>query len=71
MTSMLRRRPLWPPFVAWFLVALGLLPWAKRFGSAPWAAMAPLGAMQVQLAAIWGIFRRLAGRGVLWKGRRL
>lgn len=65
------RRDLRPALGSWLLASLGLLPWATRFGGRAWAFLAPVGALQVQFAALWGILRRLLGRGVRWKGRRL
>lgn len=66
-----RRQSRWPAVVSWLAAAAGLLPWAHRFGDRRWAWLAPLGAIQVQYAAIWGILQRLAGRGVRWKERVL
>ena len=57
--------------LSWVTTALTMLGWAARFGGRPWALLAPLGALEVQLAAVYGIIRRLSGRGVPWKGRRL
>lgn len=65
-----KRRPA-PALVSWIAAAAALLPWASRFGGRRWALLAPLGAVQVQFAAIWGIIRRLLGHGVHWKGRNL
>ena len=56
---------------AWGAAALGSLPWAWRFGSA-WAALgAPLGAIIVQAAGVWGLTARLTGRKIRWRGRRV
>lgn len=56
---------------AWGAAALGILPWAQRFGSA-WAALgAPLGAIVVQAAGVWGLAARLTGRKIRWRGRRV
>ncbi len=66
-----QRRPSWPVLATWLAAAAGLRPWAHRFGGRLWAYLAPLGALQVQFAAIWGILQRLAGRGVRWKERVL
>ena len=65
------RRRRWPVFAGWLGSSAGMIPWARRFGGRRWAWLAPLGAVQVQGAAIWGILRRLAGRGVRWKERDL
>jgi chlorobactene glucosyltransferase len=54
---------------SWFVVALGFVPWARRFGSGWLALFAPFGGLMVQVAATWGLVRRLSGRGTYWKGR--
>jgi cellulose synthase/poly-beta-1,6-N-acetylglucosamine synthase-like glycosyltransferase len=55
--------------VVWLSVALSFIPWARRFGS-PWLApLAPIGALLVQSAGMWGLLGRLSGRGVRWKDR--
>lgn len=57
-------------FVAgWISAVPGFLSWGRRFGSAGWALLAPLGALIVQLAATWGLISRAIGRGFRWKGR--
>lgn len=60
----------WLP-ATWVAAALPMVPWSRRFGSPLWAALAPVGALFVQLAAVWGLVNRLVGRGVHWKGRRV
>jgi hypothetical protein len=70
-TATVWREKRWPVYVSWLASSAGLLPWASRFGGRRWAWLTPLGAAQVQFAAIWGILRRLTGRGVRWKGRIL
>lgn len=57
--------------LTWSAAALVMSGWAARFGGRRWALLAPLGALQVQFAALYGIGRRLLGRGVSWKGRQL
>lgn len=57
--------------VSWACAALAILPWAHRFGGRRWALLAPLGALFVQVAAIWGLVRRLIQAGVHWRGRLL
>lgn len=55
--------------LAWSGAALGSLPWARRFGSARAALGAPLGALVVQAAGVWGLVARLTGRKLRWRGR--
>lgn len=69
--SLLRRRDRARTAGLWAAVALGFLPWARRFGGARWALLAPLGALFVQAAGTWGLLRRLFGRGIIWKRRRV
>jgi cellulose synthase/poly-beta-1,6-N-acetylglucosamine synthase-like glycosyltransferase len=71
LTAVALRHSMWPGVLNWLVTAAGLLPWAHRFGGRRWALLGPLGAIQVQFAAIWGILRRLGGRGVRWKERVL
>ena len=64
-----RRLPLRWLGLTWGTAVAGIWPWSNRFGK-PWQALlAPLGALFVQLSAVWGLFSRLTGRGILWKGR--
>jgi hypothetical protein len=59
-------------FVAgWVSAVVGFLSWGRRFGSASWAVLAPLGAVAVQVAASWGVISRVFGRGFRWKGRKV
>ena len=70
--SALRRGAGWRrAIVSWATAAAAMSGWAARFGGPGWALLAPIGAMQVQVTALWGIVRRLCGRGVRWKGRDL
>ena len=55
--------------LTWGITAAGFLPWARRFGSYWLALLAPLGAIPVLSAAVWGIIRQMLGRGVVWKDR--
>ncbi|HSM55934.1 MAG TPA: glycosyltransferase [Candidatus Sulfomarinibacteraceae bacterium] len=57
--------------LTWMSAAVALLPWARRFGGRRWALLAPIGAVLVQFAAIWGLARRLIRAGVFWRGRLL
>lgn len=68
--SLSRRQPA-PAILAWVCAAVAILPWARRFGGRRWALLAPLGALLVQFAAVWGLARRLVRAGVFWRGRRL
>ena len=60
----------WLP-LTWLVAVLSTLPWAQRTGAPAAALLTPLGALLVQLAAVWGLISRLLGRGVAWKGRRV
>ena len=65
-----RLRPWWLP-VTWMAATASMVPWARRSGSAAWALLAPVAALMVQAAAVWGLVNRLLGRGLQWKGRRV
>lgn len=69
--ALFSRQGLWGVSLAWATTALAMSGWAARFGGRRWTLLAPLGGLQVQFAAIYGIVRRLLGRGVPWKGRVL
>jgi cellulose synthase/poly-beta-1,6-N-acetylglucosamine synthase-like glycosyltransferase len=56
---------------SWLVVALSFAPWARRFGAGWLAILAPFGALIVQIAAVWGLIRRLFGLGTHWKGRKV
>jgi chlorobactene glucosyltransferase len=56
-------------WAAWGSTLVGLWPWSERFGSRWKLLLAPFGALFVQLSAAWGLFSRMTGRGILWKGR--
>ena len=60
----------WLP-ITWLVSSASVVPFAQRFGSAWWALLAPLGALFVLLAAWWGIFSRVIGRGIHWRGRHV
>lgn len=55
----------------WLAATVAGLPWMQRFGSPALAPAIPLGALFVQLAAVWGILNKLLGQGLLWKDRRV
>lgn len=55
--------------LTWGVVVLSLGRWSGRFARPGRVLLAPVGALLVQLAAVWGLLRRLTGRGVVWKGR--
>lgn len=65
-----RLNPRWLP-ATWASAALPMIPWARRFGSPLWAALVPLGALLVQLAAVWGLISRRLGLGTRWKERKV
>jgi hypothetical protein len=50
---------------------MGYIPWARRFGSASSGLVAPISANFIQFAAAWGLFQRLLGRGLSWRGRKV
>jgi len=56
-------------WLTWGSAVAGLWPWSKRFGPQRHVILAPFGALFVQAAAVWGLLSRLAGRGIIWKGR--
>ena len=60
----------WLP-ATWLAATIAGLPWLQRFGNPALAPAIPLGALFVQLAAVWGFANKLLGRGLLWKGRRV
>lgn len=60
----------WLP-ITWLVSSASVIPFARRFGSAWWALLAPFGALFVLLAAWWGIFSRVIGRGIHWRGRNV
>jgi GT2 family glycosyltransferase len=60
----------WFP-VTWSIASLSLLPWSRRSGATQRALLAPLGALVVLIAALYGLINRLLGRGFLWKGRKV
>jgi len=57
--------------ITWCASSLSMLPWSKRIASPAWALLAPLGALLVQIAAIYGLLARLFGRGLTWKERKV
>jgi len=60
----------WLP-LTWLAATLSTLPWTRRAGAPAAALLTPIGALLVQVAAVWGVLRRLLGHGVTWKGRRV
>ena len=60
----------WLP-ATWMAATIAGLPWLQRFGNPVLAPAIPLGALFVQLAAVWSLAHKLLGRGTLWKGRRV
>ena len=65
-----RLAPRWLP-LTWAAAALSTLSWTRRSGSSVAALLTPIGALLVQLAALWGLIARLLGIGVAWKERRV
>ena len=63
-------RPAWLP-MTWLAATLGMFTWAQRSGSVIDALLAPIGALLVQVAAVWGLTRRALRMGVPWKGRNV
>lgn len=66
----LRQKRKWA-VASWVMIALSFVPWARRFGSIRLAFLAPFGALFVQVASVYGLTRRLFGRGTIWKGRKV
>ena len=69
-------------WLIWLTAVVGFFPWAGRFISNQktvnrkrttmlGAMMAPLAAVFVQLASVWGLVSRLLGWGVSWKDRKV
>ena len=58
----------WFP-ITWASASASLLPWSRRSGAGWIALLAPLGALVVLGSALFGLVRRLLGRGLSWKGR--
>lgn len=67
--ALIRRRGRRRAVAVWLARAVVCWPWAWRLGSGWWALLAPAGAALVQIAGIWGLLRRLLGRGASWKQR--
>ena len=51
-----------------FLPTVLLLPWYDRW---PWALLAPLSIYRIVPMLLRGLLSALAGRPILWKGRRV
>jgi len=69
-------------WLIWFASAVGFLPWVGRFNRKQktenrkrtalfGVMMAPVAAVFVQLASVWGFLSRLLGWGVSWKDRKV
>lgn len=69
-------------WLIWLTAVVGFFPWASRFSrnqetenrkrtTVLRAMMAPLAAVFVQLASLWGLLSHLFGWGVSWKGRKV
>jgi 4,4'-diaponeurosporenoate glycosyltransferase len=57
--------------VVWSIAAVCIVPWARRAGHATDALFAPVGALIIMAAALWGALSRLLGIGINWKDRRV
>ncbi len=55
--------------MSWGSAVVGMVPWAGRFGLSWQFLLTPIGAFNIQLSSLWGLFRQLTGTGVRWKGR--
>lgn len=64
----LPHRWLW---LTWGTAVAGVWPWSDRFGPRWRALLTPFGALFVQLSAVWGLFSRVTGRGIRWKGKQV
>jgi chlorobactene glucosyltransferase len=62
--------PVWPAAV-WAVAAACLWQWSRRAGSPADALLAPLGALIMLLASLWGLISRALGVGINWKGRKV
>jgi hypothetical protein len=69
--AMLGQLPWIIPIMAWLFAAPMAIPWMRRIRSTGLALLAPIGAVFIILAAIWGVIQRLTGLGNHWKGRRV
>ncbi len=69
-------------WLIWLTAVVGFFPWASRFSrnqetenrkrtTVLRAMMAPLAAVFVQLASLWGLLSHLFGWGVSWKDRKV
>jgi len=59
------------PLIAWIAVFLMVSPWMHRIRSTGLSTLAPVGAVFIIFAAIWGVIQRATGLGNQWKGRRV
>ncbi len=56
---------------AWPAAMIAVFPWTKRLRTRPVALLAPIGALGVQIASLWGLMARVLGRGLIWRGRKV
>jgi chlorobactene glucosyltransferase len=59
------------PLLSWVIVGLMVIPWMRRIRSVGMALLAPLGAVFIIFAAVWGVVQRATDRGIFWKGRQV
>ncbi|MFN8498861.1 MAG: glycosyltransferase [Anaerolineae bacterium] len=57
--------------LSWGAASLGMLPWSQRRGQARLALLGPVGGGIVFAASLWGIARKVLGRGLHWRGRQV
>ncbi|UCD99171.1 MAG: glycosyltransferase [Chloroflexota bacterium] len=60
----------WVP-ATWSVSSLSILPWSRRSANSFQALFAPLGALIVLVASLFGLINRLSRKGIPWKGRRV
>lgn len=60
----------WLP-ITWVASSVSVVPFARRIGSVWLALFAPVGALVVLIASVWGLVSRVLGRGIHWRGREV
>jgi cellulose synthase/poly-beta-1,6-N-acetylglucosamine synthase-like glycosyltransferase len=56
--------------LSWAAASFSIFPWSRRLGSSWYSLLAPIGALIMLQAAIWGHANRIVGNQINWKGRR-